>query len=338
MASFKSFMLLGFLAGVSILINGCAMTMTNLTMRSVPENASEIYTLTLEVGQHDGNIIPESVKPMVVIDGMDRPMHKVYGESQLYAYDYSMPLGRQSARYYFYIDYDIKHPGKIVHHQIKSEVFELDVINRYVLSLESTRGPVGSTGTVIGRGFSPYDQILFNGRPAPTHFHSPNVLGFTVPPLPAGRSYEVSVNTGKGVLSSGSFMIDSAFLRVMPMDLNLVSGERSILVFSIDCPAPRGGLTLDITTNVPQSVIMHEARIPEGTRSISVPLEAGIPGSGAIFVSASGFKEIQVPVKVTGNVVEVMEVDSVIYNSDNALNFVNENRGVNAIIVEPASI
>ena len=55
---------------------------------------------------------------------------------------------------------------------------------------------------------------------------------------------------------------------------------------------------MDITTDVPRSVIMPVARIPEGSGTVSIPIKGGEPGSGNLFVNVPGLKEVVVPVVV----------------------------------------
>ncbi|MEM9227622.1 MAG: hypothetical protein AAGA45_06610, partial [Verrucomicrobiota bacterium] len=62
-------------------------------------------------------------------------------------------------------------------------------------------------------------------------------------------------------------------------------------------------------TDSPQSIIMPEVVIPEGAKSVSVPMEGGIPGTGTLFVEAPGFNAIKVPVSVLGST--AVEVDTV---------------------------
>jgi hypothetical protein len=71
-------------------------------------------------------------------------------------------------------------------------------------------------------------------------------------------------------------------------------------VFTIPAEAPAGGLVLDITTDVPASVIMPEVLIPAGARSVNVVVEGGKPGSGTIYVRAPGFGEASVAITVSG--------------------------------------
>jgi hypothetical protein len=58
-------------------------------------------------------------------------------------------------------------------------------------------------------------------------------------------------------------------------------------------------LLVNVTTDVPHSVIMPEVIIPAGQNSVSVSIQGGEPASGSLFVGAAGKGEITVPVSVT---------------------------------------
>ncbi|HQU09080.1 MAG: hypothetical protein B7X06_01955 [Verrucomicrobia bacterium 21-51-4] len=288
------------LASVALLgLTGCDMTLSNLTPGRVPENPSGIYTMSVKTHIQDGEVVAQSIQPQVVIDGVAHPMKPSNAGYGIYDFDYAMPKGQSEARYYYVLDYDISRKAGVKHEQMTSKLYDLRLMNRYVVTIDSSRGPVGAKIGVVGRGFSKYDQVVFDGQEIPTTFYSVNSLSFIVPPLPAGRNYSVSVRTGEGTLPAGTFMIDSASLKVLPEGFAMISGERAVMMVSIDHAAPSGGLPINIMTNVPHSVIMPEVMIPSGSRSVSVPLEAGTAGTGTIFVSAPGFREIQVPIQVS---------------------------------------
>jgi hypothetical protein len=78
----------------------------------------------------------------------------------------------------------------------------------------------------------------------------------------------------------------------------LVGGSSQNLTFSVPNPAPAGGLLLDITTDVPESVIMPEVIVPEGQTSVSVAITGGKPGSGSLFLKGYGSGEVTIAVTV----------------------------------------
>ena len=63
--------------------------------------------------------------------------------------------------------------------------------------------------------------------------------------------------------------------------------------------APPGGLLLDLTTDVPESVIMPEVIVPDGQNSVTVTVEGGRPGTGSLYLKGYDTGEVTIPVSVT---------------------------------------
>ena len=59
---------LGFLTGCD------EVKITNLTPNTLPENPSQIYTISARITTHTSGIVPGSLRPQVVIDGKQFPM------------------------------------------------------------------------------------------------------------------------------------------------------------------------------------------------------------------------------------------------------------------------
>jgi hypothetical protein len=119
-----------------------------------------------------------------------------------------------------------------------------------------------------------------------------------VPAIPTGN-YRVTLNSPVGNQDIGTFHVDGVSLSVTPSSLSLRRGQRASLQFSIGTPAPAGGLLVNVTTDVPHSVIMPEVNIPAGQTSVNVSVQGGEAGTGSLFVGAAGKGEITVPVSVT---------------------------------------
>lgn len=291
------------LLALATLLVGCGPSITNLTSNPVPQNPSGIYEISMTVENMDNAVIRDSLQPYVVIDGDARKMEASEIGRGIFKYNYRMPEGRNQARYYFILDYQTEFKGAIKDKQVEpEEIYDLILTNRYVITLESYRGPVGSSIPLVGRGFSKFDRVIIGGFEADTTYYSPTSLTFIVPPLPAGDSYRVELASGDGLLPIGNFQVDPAKLYVSPSSIELSPGDRFVVVFGIDFNAPAGGMLIDVSTDVPQSVIMPEVLIPAGARSVSVPLEGGMPGTGSLFISAPGFNEVRIPYRVFGDV------------------------------------
>ena len=274
------------------------MGLTNLTPSSLPENPSGIYTFTLRVTPKSTSVVTDSVAPKVVVGGESHDMQKSDSVPGVYEYDYKVPQGQDRLGYYYIVNYQTEGNGTVASRQAFTELSHAAIVSRYVVSLEVNRGPVGARIGVLGRGFTPQDLIGFDGTAVRTVYESPTSIGFFVPALPSGKTYSVTLSSAAGNSTVGSFRIDSSDVTVDPASLNLKSGQKQSLTFTIPQPAPAGGLLIDITTDVPESVIMPEVIVPAGQTSAAVTVEGGKPGTGSLFLKGYGSGEVSVPVVV----------------------------------------
>ena len=269
------------------LLTGCEeVKITNLTPTSLPVNPSQTYTFSARI------------KPKIIIDGQSHPMLPSPLGQDIYEFDYQIPAGRSDVAYYYLVNFDVNFDHKQSTRETYTGLQHATLASRYVLSLEASRGPVGARLGVLGRGFTPQDVVYVGGTPARTVYESPNAVSFFVPALPPARNYDVVLNGANGTQAVGTFRVDAASLSVMPTALNLRSGERQTLVFTTPQPAPGGGLLLDVTTDVPESIIMPEVIVPAGSSTVSVTVEGGLPGSGQLFLRGYGAGEITIPITV----------------------------------------
>ena len=275
------------------------MSLTNLTPSTLPTNPSGIYTFTLRVTPKSTLVVPESVAPHIVVGAESHDMVKDSTIPGIYEFDYRLPVGQDSIGYYFLVNYQTEGNGVIDNRQAYTELSHAAVVGRYVVSLEVNRGPVGARIGVLGRGFTPQDLIGFDGTPVRTVYESSTSLGFYVPAMAPGKSYHVTLSSAAGNSDVGTFKVDSSDVTAEPASLSLTPGQKQSLTFTITHPAPAGGLLLDVTTDVPESVIMPEVVVPEGQLSATVTVEGGKPGTGSLFLQGYGSGEVSVPVTVT---------------------------------------
>ena len=294
-------MLLGCAAAAGLaLLPGCtSVAVSNLTPGSLPENPSEIYTFTLRVETKSNLVTPSSVEPKVVVDGRSYAMRRSTIGEDLYEFEYQLPAGRQELAYYYLVDYRVE--GSVANHssEVFTDLMHTKIVRRYVLSLENARGPVGASVGVLGRGFTTQDVISFDGVPARTVYASPTSLSFFVPAVQPGRDYQVSLNGSGGNPPIGSFRVDPTGVTVSPSSLALRPGQTVSLTFSLTTAAPAGGLLLDVTTDVPESVIMAEVLVPGGATSVTIPVQGGKPGSGNLVLKGYG-TDVAIPISVSG--------------------------------------
>jgi hypothetical protein len=275
---------------------GCSnLALTNLTPSSLPENPSGIYTFTLRVTPKSASVIADSITPKIVVGAESHEMKRSETSVELFEYDYKLPPSQTDIGYYYLVDYS---KGGTATQQTYTALEHTAIVSRYVLSLEVNRGPVGARIGVLGRGFTPRDLIGFDGTAVRTVYESPTSLGFFVPALAPGRTYKVTLSSAAGNSFVGTFRIDSSDVTVEPPSIALTPGQKQTLTFTVNNPAPAGGLLLDVTTDVPESVIMPEVVVPEGQTTVSVTVEGGKPGSGSLFLKGYGSGEVSVPVTV----------------------------------------
>ncbi len=296
----KFILSLGIALGLFFLAGCQGIVLSNLTPASLPENPSQIYTVTLRVTPKSSTIIKNSIKPRLVIDGQIYPMTRSSMGENLFEFDYQLPAGREEIAYYFLVGYQVEGNGTVTAGETYTGVTHARIVHRYVLSLEVNRGPVGARISVLGRGFTPQDVLYFDGTATRTVFESANALSFFVPALPSGQNYKVTLGSTSGNSPVGTFRIDASTLSVNPSSLTLRTGERQDLTFTVPNAAPPGGLLLDLTTDIPESVIMPEVLVPQGQTSVTVTVEGGRPGNGSLFLKGFGAGEVTVPVNVTG--------------------------------------
>lgn len=273
----------------------------NLTPLEFRKNPSDTYAINVDVLPKCADINKDSIKTFIVIDGKTHPMIKNPKKANHYYFDFKMPADANVARYYVFVDYATTIFEEKKERSIKSRLYDLQLINRYPSALDVNRGPVGSLITISGRGFVNSDKILFNQKETETTFVSDNLIKFKVPSLPGDKAYEVLLQGNRGLLPIGEFKIDSSDIIADHEKIALKSYERATIAFEIENEAPLGGIELDITTNIPEGVIMPEISIPAGSKRATVVIEGGRPSDGQIYVTANGFKELTIPILIAPN-------------------------------------
>ena len=282
-----------------LLLAGCNITITSLTPDALRENPSQLYTLTARVRATSQSIDRSSINVSVVIDGKDLPMRKSSQANDVYECDYSLPRGRDTANYYFLVIYRYNSSPPTKNYQAYSEIHHLTIDRRYSLPLEANRGPVGARVSIAGSGFGPQDVVYLDTVPARTVYESPSALSFFVPSVEPNRNYNLAIGGAGTTLSAGTFRVDAMGVTVTPASLTLRSGEQQTLQFTLTGPAPQGGQLLDVTTDIPESIIMPEVVVPEGATNVVITVQGGKPGAGAMYLKGFGQGEITIPLSVS---------------------------------------
>ena len=283
-------------AGLLLFLAGCNLTITNLTSSTVPANPSQIYTITASFRPESSQVERESIQPSIIIDGQYYKMTKSAAGTDIWEFEYQLPPGRDRATYYFICEFMTK--GGTSATEVNSDLQTLTVTGRYVLRPEATRAPVGSRVSILGAGFTPTDVVYFESTPARTVFESPSSLSFFVPAVEPGRNYKLTVNGPGTNLDVGTFRVDALSFQVSPTSLVLRSGEQQALTFTIPTAAPAGGMLIDVTTDISESIVMPEVIVPANATSVTIPVQGGKPGSGHLFFKSSA-GESSIPVTVS---------------------------------------
>jgi len=287
-------------------LTGCQSFVDNLTPARIEANASDIYTFRVKVNEYLRGVMPNTLRVDIVVNGETHAMTQVpnMGKSE-WTFEYAVPSNVSDVPYYYVLHYKVQSNTGPVNEVVyssdltpKHTVYNSSIVNRYVAQISSSRGPVGATIGVLGQGFTEFDKVVIGEVEAPTTFVSHNQVDFTIPPIPAGQTYEVKLRTGEGDLSAGMLRVDTATIGVQPTSVSVRTGESIPLTFFVDSPAPVGGLTIDVSTNIPNSIEMPVVIIPAGQRSVSVTVKGRGNGTGFIWIKADGYDEAKLPVVV----------------------------------------
>ena len=281
------------------LFAGCGdITLRNLTTSKIPQNPSRIYTLSVDAEVKNGSVDRKSMQTEIVINGETFPMVKSDAGKDIWEFDYRLPGDRRGAKYFYQVKYDVTKVSGKEQRVAKGSLQQFELSNRYIISLESERGPVGATIPVLGRGFTEFDKIHIGDLEASTTYVSDSQLKFVVPTLPSGNTYSVYLDGANGKEPFGKFRVDPSTINVHPKMLRLQAGQSELMIFQIEFEAPPNGLYVDVKTDIPQSLKMPEVIIPGGSRTVSVNVQGAQPGTGSLVIRMPGYDEVTIPVEV----------------------------------------
>lgn len=284
-----------------VVLTGCSVKIDTITPTQLPANPSNIYTISARPLVSNDVVDSKTVKMFIVIDGQKHPMQLSPMGKDYFDYEYRLPQGRDSAIYYLEMHYRMRNFGDRPSPEktIKSGTKSIQINQRYSIALDVDRAPLGTPIAVLGRGFRSSDQIFVGDQACDTRFVSSNVLEFTLTGLQPDASYPVEIRGNGDPQPAGWLRVDPGNpLSVLPNRLDLKSGERKILAFVLEHPAPPEGLEILATTDIPQSIIMPEVFIPAEARTINIPVIGGEAGSGRLYIKGRGLPEIEIAISV----------------------------------------
>lgn len=227
-------------------------------------------------------------------------MDRVADFPPAFTYDYQAPAEQVLTRFYYVLNYTAQKEDEApISEQIISELYQVQVPSTLTLRLDRTRAAVGTRATITGQQFSADDRVFVDQVAAETILVSPSTLQFVVPEVKPSFGYKIEVRGTTRSQKAGYLRVDPASpLSVLPKALTLAPGQRKALAFALEHPAPIDGLYINITTDIPDSIIMPEVLIPEGARTVSATIEGGKVSSGHLYIQAKGLPELVVPVTV----------------------------------------
>ena len=281
-------------------LTGCSVKIVNTTPDIAPASPTGNYTLSAHAQVNKKTVAPSSLEAFVVIDGEQRAMTATTTAPNLFEYDYQAPAGKELTRFYYVLNFDTQKEDETpTSVQIISDLYQVKLPSQITLTIDKTRAAVGTRVSINGQGFTNQDIVFVDRTPAETVFTSPTQLQFVVPELKPDFGYSIEVRSTTRAQTAGYLRIDPASpLSVLPNQLSLKPGQRQALAFALDYPAPDGGLYINITTDIPGSIIMPEVLIPEDARSVSAVIEGGKVGSGHLFINVSGLPELVIPLTI----------------------------------------
>jgi hypothetical protein len=281
-------------------LSGCSVKIVNTTPDIAHASPTGNYTLSAHAQVNKKTVVTSSLEAFVVIDGEQRAMTATTSAPNLFKYDYPAPPQEELTRFYYVLKFVTqKEDGTAVPAQIISDLYQVQLPNQITLTVEKTRAAVGTRVSINGQGFTGQDIVFIDHTPAETIFSSPTKLQFVVPQLKPNFGYSIEVRSTTRAQTAGYLRIDPASpLSVLPNQLSLRTGQSQALAFALDYPAPYGGLYINITTDIPDSIIMPEVLIPEGARTVSATIEGDKVDQGHLFINASTLPELVIPLTI----------------------------------------
>jgi len=284
-----------------LLLSGCRVTIDNMTPSCLPQNSSDTYTMTMAVHVPEREVLAQSLRPFIVIDGKRQPMKRSELGRNIFVYDGRIPAPRDRVSYYYELEYEVASGRGTVTGMVRSRLYEFRISGRCALSLDVYRGIAGTRVVLLGRGFQGDDRVIFDDMLADTQIHSDHMLEFTVPPVEGDRNYHLTLQGSHGPLDLGDFFVDLAPIHASVDALLLRARERQSFSLCVDHPVPSNGLILDVTTDIPEDIVIPEVLIPGGSTSVEALISGnGHEASGHLFVEAKGYQPLVIPVQVIG--------------------------------------
>jgi hypothetical protein len=213
------------------------------------------------------------------------------------------------------LEYDDGNENKPVIKIEQSQLFNFQVSNRCISSLEACRGISGTKVMLLGCGFQKDDRVVFGDISVETRVYDDRRAEFVVPCIEANRNYYLTLQGSQGRLPLGDFFIDPTPIDSSTRHLELHGKERQVFTLSVPYCVPTDLLLL-VTTDIPEDIVMPEVCIPKGSRSVDVFISGNeYEASGKLYVEAPGYQLLEVPVHVVGKAKEQVSISGCLPNT-----------------------
>ena len=118
-------------------------------------------------------------------------------------------------------------------------------------------------------------------------------------PAPAGARASATVSPAAFMGNDISINEPTRDITVSPSEINVRSGDYIAVKFILPRIVTVKPLLIEVTTDIPESVIMPEVYAKVGSNVGSVNLKGGRPGKGRLYVKAAGYPKVQtIPITV----------------------------------------
>jgi hypothetical protein len=235
-----------FLAGSMVLcfifvLDGCSSTsmMNDMTPHRVPRNQSEIYTMTMAVNKSNNDLRKKGLKPYVIVNGERHEMRSSDSDNIFY-YDYKALDDVTEMPYYYELIQEVVDPkdGQVSKIIEKSKLFNLAINDKYILTMDCERGPIGAKVCILGSGFSQRDMVRVGGVSAKVESVSKGAIEFIIPLMEAEISYDVILISNGNRLFVGKIFVDISELSTDVDSITLDNGGKMTVSFFINHDAP----------------------------------------------------------------------------------------------------
>jgi hypothetical protein len=127
----------------------------------------------------------------------------------------------------------------------------------------------------------------------------PGFSANTPEPVPSANLPQTTVSPAAFMGNDISINKPTKDITISPSEISVLSGDYIAVKFIMPRIVRGKPLLIEVTTDIPQSVIMPEVHVRVGSNVGSVNLKGGRPGKGLLYVKADGYPNVQtIPITV----------------------------------------